>query len=76
MVMVLYSVIFSNLQTLGHDSSAILAQSIGGGGGVSGNSDGGNKNNETKRCNVICRGGSAGGNGNDLTVKHDAQIKP
>ncbi|ENV44151.1 ESPR-type extended signal peptide-containing protein [Acinetobacter schindleri] len=66
----------SNLQTLGHDSSAILAQSIGGGGGVGGNSDGGNKNNETKSAMLSVGGnGSAGGNGNDLTVKHDAQIQ-
>lgn len=65
----------SNLQTLGDDSSAILAQSIGGG-GVGGNSDGGNKNNETKSAMLSVGGnGSAGGNGNDLTVKHDAQIQ-
>lgn len=66
----------SHLITSGEAATALVAQSIGGGGGVGGSSDAGKEDGETKSAIVSIGGnGSSGGNGDEVNVFNQSVIE-
>jgi hypothetical protein len=58
----------SSILTFGNDSTGILAQSIGGGGGVGGINVSGDLTGATSVDLTLGASGAGGGNGNDVTI--------